>query len=84
MFLPSYVISSIAGKPSSVPGILIMRFGRSTRSQYSRACSIVRWVSKARSGSTSKEMKPSWPSVSSCTGRRTSAASWMSTMASAW
>ena len=40
--------------PSSVPGILIIRLGRSTRSQYSRACSIVRSVSKARSGSTSK------------------------------
>jgi hypothetical protein len=35
--IPAAIASSMAGTPASVPGILIIRFGRSTRSQYSRA-----------------------------------------------
>ena len=53
--MPSYSACSIAGRPSSVPGILIIRLGRSTRPQYSLAWAIVLSVSKARSGSTSSE-----------------------------
>ena len=44
-----------AGTPAGVPGILIIRLGRSTMPQYRRAASIVPSVSSARSGSTSSE-----------------------------
>src|SRR5918912_896187 len=72
MFSPSERASSIAGTPSSVPGILIIRFGRSTRRQNSRACSSVASVSWARAGSTSSDTKPSPPCCSSQTRRSTS------------
>jgi len=45
MLMPSVRHRSMAGMPSSVPGILIITLGRSTRFQNSRACSIVLSVS---------------------------------------
>ncbi len=65
--MPAAIVSSIAGTPASVPGILTIRLGRSTRSQYSRACLMVASVSCAKAGSTSSETKPSAPSASSQT-----------------
>jgi hypothetical protein len=53
--MPSEIACSTAGTPASVPGILIIRFGRSTRSQYMRRASSVASVSCARSGSTSSD-----------------------------
>ena len=55
MFIPSNRQRSIAGSPASVAGILIIRFGRSTSSQYMWACSIVPSVSCASRGATSQE-----------------------------
>ena len=55
MFIPSNSADSIAGMPSGVAGILIIRFGRSTRSQYMWACSSVPSVSCASRGATSQE-----------------------------
>ena len=60
--MPAAMASSIAGTPSSVPGILTIRLGRSTRPQKSRACATVVSVSCASAGSTSSETKPSAPS----------------------
>ncbi len=79
--MPSAIASSIAGTPSSVPGILIITFGRSTRFHSSRACSSVFCVSWASDGSTSSETKPSAPPACSQTGRSTSQASWTSRIA---
>ena len=79
--MPAAIASSIAGTPSSVPGILTIRLGRSTRSQKSRACATVFSVSCAKAGSTSSETKPSAPCASSQTGRSTSHASWTSRIA---
>ena len=80
--IPSAIACSIAGTPSSVPGILTNRFGRSTRFQRSRAWFSVPSVSCASDGSTSSETKPSLPPVDSCTPASTSAASWTSLIAS--
>src|SRR5215203_4687112 len=53
--MPSKSASSMAGNPSGVAGILIIRFGRSTSPQYMRACSSVPSVSCARRGATSSD-----------------------------
>ena len=55
MFMPSNSACSIAGMPASVAGILIIRFGRSTSSQYMWACSSVPSVSCASRGATSQD-----------------------------
>src|SRR3954449_5313134 len=54
--MPSKIACSIAGSPSSVPGILIITLGRSTRRQYSRTCARVASVSCAPWRSTSREI----------------------------
>jgi hypothetical protein len=79
--IPLAIASSIAGTPSSVPGILIIRLGRSTRCQKSRAWASVASVSCAKAGSTSSDTKPSAPPAPSQTGCRTSQASWTSVIA---
>ena len=78
--IPEAIISSTAGSPSFVPGILIITFGRPTASNSSRTRAIVAFVSPARSGSTSRDTYPSAPLVASYTGRRTSAADRMSSV----
>ena len=52
---PRAIISSMAGSPGSVAGILTNRFGRSIRSWRRWASAIVPSVSKASVGSTSIE-----------------------------
>ena len=59
MLTPRRVSSSIAGNPASVPGTLIITFGRSSRGHRSRACAIVASVSSARSGVHSNDISPS-------------------------
>ena len=80
---PAAIESSIAPSPGTVAGIFTKRFGRSTSSVRSFACSKVASRSYARSGSTSSETNPSTPSVRSQTGRRRSHARLMSSTASA-
>jgi hypothetical protein len=75
------MLSSIAGSPSGVPGILMKTFGRSTAACRRCAASEVAWVSNAIRGETSIEAQPSTPSVRSHTGRRKSAAARMSSIA---
>jgi hypothetical protein len=53
--LPAAIISSIAGSPSFVPGILTYRFGLSISPWNRRASAIVASVSYAKVGSTSIE-----------------------------
>ena len=69
----------IAGRPSSVAGILMNMFGRSTSHHRARASAMVLSVSLASRGSTSIETRPSTP-VASCRnfGRSTSQAQRMS------
>ena len=55
----------MAGSPSTVAGILIITLGRSTAFHRARACAIDPSVSRARSGDTSMETKPSAPSAAS-------------------
>ena len=55
MLWPRAIISSIAGSPSFVAGILTKQFGLSTSSCSRCASAIVPSVSKARFGSTSIE-----------------------------
>ena len=62
---PSLIICSIAGTPSAVAGIFTNTFGRLIRSCRYRADSIVPGVSRARSGATSTDAKPSPPSLAS-------------------
>ena len=81
--MPSPITVVIAGRPSSVAGILIRTFGRSTVIQRARACSTDGSVSGARRGSTSMETRPSKPSVASNTGRRMSHASRTSSVVAA-
>ena len=59
--MPSAITAVIAGRPGSVAGILISRFGRSTIFHSSMACRIVLSVSCARRGSTSMDTRPSTP-----------------------
>ncbi len=82
MLRPSASDRPIAGMPSSVAGILTMRLGRSTRSQKVRAIATVPSVSCDSDGGTSMLTNPSAPAVRSWTGRRMSAACWMSVIAS--
>ena len=60
-FLPSAIISRIAGRPSWVAGILIITFGREIRSWSNRAADKVPVVSWAKEGSTSTLTNPSEP-----------------------
>ena len=80
--MPLAIVSSIAGRPSLVAGILISTFGRSIRPCRRAASSIVAWVSCARFGSTSSETQPSLPLPSSQTLRSSSQAARMSSRAS--
>ena len=82
MFSPSAMSRSMAGMPAGVAGTLIIRLGRSTLPQRSLAAAIVASVSSARSGATSRLMKPSPPPVLSWTAPRVSAALRMSATAS--
>ncbi len=72
----------MAGTPSTVPGILIMQLGRAMAPHSRRASAIVPWVSRASSGDTSIETKPSLPLDISKIGRNWSHAAWMSSIAS--
>ena len=81
MLIPSEMHFSMAGRPSVVPGILIIRLGRLTRCQKSRAPVIEASVSWAMSADTSSDTKPSWWWVASQVGRCTSQAIWTSLMA---
>ena len=62
----------IAGRPSAVAGILMNRLGRSTIHHSVRASAMVLAVSRASRGSTSRDTRPSTPSLASYTGRSTS------------
>ena len=64
----------MAGRPSSVAGILMNRFGRSTLRQRLRADSMVPSVSKASAGATSIETRPSRPPERSNVSANTSQA----------
>jgi hypothetical protein len=70
--MPSARAAVIAGRPSTVAGILMNRLGRSTIHHSPRASAIVFAVSLAIRGSTSMETRPSTPPVMSYTGRNTS------------
>src|SRR5262249_55599464 len=72
--IPEKIASSIAGRPSFVPGILIKRLGRAARANRSLAAARVLAVSWARVGDTSSETHPSTPFVSSSMGRKRPAA----------
>ena len=63
--MPSEMACVIAGRPSSVAGILMNRFGRSTAHHSARASATVASVSRASRGSTSSETRPSLRPVSS-------------------
>ena len=65
MLRPSEIICRMAGTPSAVAGILTIRFGRSIRSCRLRADSMVPSVSLASAGDTSRDTKPSAPSLAS-------------------
>ena len=78
MLMPSAISASIAPRPASVPGELIITFGRLTARQRWRASSIVLRVSSATPGETSRLTKPSRPSSDSKTWRNSAVASWMS------
>ena len=79
---PAKIASSMAGRPSRVPGILMKRLGRPARACKSLAAASVLAVSWARSGDTSSDTHPSTPLVFSQIGRNRSAASVMSSSAS--
>ena len=63
--IPSEMAWVIAGSPSTVAGILMSRFGRSTIHHSARASAMVFAVSLASRGSTSSDTRPSWPPVAS-------------------
>ena len=65
MLMPSDRHCVIAGRPCSVAGILMNRFGRSTSHHSARASAMVLAVSRAIRGSTSRETRPSTPPVAS-------------------
>ena len=71
---PAKIASSIAGKPSFVPGIFMNRLGRRARAKSFLAAAMVRAVSCASSGDTSNDTHPSTPPVRLYTGRNRSAA----------
>jgi hypothetical protein len=72
--MPSASTRVIAGRPSGVAGILIIRLGRSTVFHRSTASVTVASVSWALPGSTSSETRPSLPPVDCHTLRNTSQA----------
>src|SRR6185312_16390816 len=80
--MPENIASSIAGRPSLVPGILIRRLGRAARANRSLAAESVLAVSCASVGDTSNDTHPSTPFVSSKMGRKRSAARVRSSRAS--
>ena len=80
--MPAKMASSIAGRPSFVPGILMNKFGCPARAYRSLAAARVLAVSYASNGETSKDTHPSTPSVRSWTGRNSAAARVMSSSAS--
>ena len=59
MLRPSAIIAWIAGTPSAVAGIFTKRLGSSIRSCSRRAATTVASVSRASSGATSTDTKPS-------------------------
>ncbi len=61
MLMPAAMLSSMAGMPSGVAGILIMTFGRPSRAKRRFAAAAVPAVSRARMGETSRLQKPSPP-----------------------
>jgi hypothetical protein len=81
--IPSAMHPVIAGRPASVPGILIMALGRSTAAHSRSASWIVAAVSYASAGDTSSETWPSRPRVSRCRPANTSQAARTSATASA-
>ncbi len=60
---PAKIVSSIAGRPSLVPGILMKRLARSAWRWSSLAAATVPAVSFASKGETSNDTQPSTPSV---------------------
>ena len=63
--MPSASTCEMAGRPSTVAGILMKTFGWPTSAASALASSMVRAVSWAAPGSTSIETRPSWPPVRS-------------------
>ena len=61
--IPAKMASSMAGRPSFVPGILMNRFGRPARACKSFASRSVLAVSWASIGDTSSDTQPSTPLV---------------------
>ena len=62
---PAKIASSMAGKPSLVPGILMKRLGRPARVESFLAAAMVLAVSCASNGDTSSDTQPSTPFVRS-------------------
>ncbi len=63
--IPAKIASSIAGKPSLVPGILMNKLSRPARAYRSLAADNVLAVSYASNGDTSSDTHPSTLSVRS-------------------
>ena len=61
MLNPLPIVAAIAGMPSAVAGIFTSRLGRAMRSCNRMAAAIVAAVSRASSGATSMDTKPSLP-----------------------
>src|SRR5665213_106040 len=78
---PAKIASSMAGRPSLVPGILMKRLGRSARACRVLAAARVAAVLRASRGETSKDTQPSTRSVWSWIGRNKSAACCRSSIA---
>ncbi len=72
--MPLAIVSVMAGRPSTVAGILMNRFGRSTSHHRWAASAAVASVSWASPGATSRETRPSRP-VRAATGASRSQAS---------
>ena len=79
---PAKIASSMAGRPSLVPGILMRKLGRPARAWSALAAARVPAVSRASRGETSRDTQPSTPSVRSWIGRKRSAACRRSSIAS--
>ena len=74
MLRPSPIIGWMARRPSAVPGILTIRFGRAMRSCRSRAAALGARGVVGQAGATSTLTKPSPPSLSWYTGANSVAA----------
>ena len=61
--MPAKIASSMAGRPSFVPGILMNRLGRPARACRLLAAASVLAVSWAKRGDTSNDTHPSTPSA---------------------